>query len=153
MLHGGLSQGEPGVRKTKRSEAELWLPLGQQLGGPKPWPLQGATIYGLMSPEKPPLMWLQTPLKGAGTAAQDGPGEPRPRLALPSPPRQPHPGLALTSPENPLPGWPSPSQRAPSQAGPPLSIPFCFLCPADWEGGRELSSEKEGQPRTCSAPS
>lgn len=40
-LHGGLSWGrvlEPGVR-TKCSEAEPWLPLGQQSGSSRHWPL------------------------------------------------------------------------------------------------------------------
>lgn len=47
--HGGLSQGivlEPGVRRTKCSKAKLSLLLGQRLGGPRQWPLQGAVIYG-----------------------------------------------------------------------------------------------------------
>lgn len=146
MLHGGLSQGEPGVRKTKRSEAELWLPLGQQLGGPKPWPLQGATIYGLMSPEKPPLMWLQTPLKGAGLQHKMGPGSPVP--GWPSPPL----------PDSLIPGWPSPPRRTPSQAGPPLprephprlalpyQFPFAFCAQLTGKVAGNSVQKKKGNP-------
>lgn len=72
-LRRSLSGEGAGARgqEDKTFWAKQWLSLGQRPGGPRHCPLQEAMIYELRSEEKPPLMWLQTPIKGSGRAAQD----------------------------------------------------------------------------------